>query len=346
MDVEAAVASHGDVLLAFPKILGCFSVDAERNYKQDLSALRYFACPPKRASFDLNVNFRHFVEKGRDQAKEEKLRHLLQFLARNMDRLKREGELRYDFVCFRGLLTKVMITPFTREDWRVCAMRFQRTVYLWSFEEERDFPNKEKFVFWGYNFENYVFSRSPHEKPDTGRPVNANEEFCVMFSTRIGDFSILYGAEVDGIDSEAVCHDDTLKNTKLVEVKTSRFIDSQRSERNFLMKTLKWFCQSYLVGIEDVYVGFRNDRGIVKEVTRCRVDEMPRKAGDLWDKKKCLKMLSAFLGFVRSVVKDDATYLFDYNCRDGRISVEKIEGVSEYSFLPEWCFEVFNKNFL
>lgn len=37
--------------------------------------------------------------------------------------------------------------------------------------------------------------------PDTGQAVNENEEFCVVFSTKLNNKKILYGAEIDGVIS-------------------------------------------------------------------------------------------------------------------------------------------------
>lgn len=53
-----------------------------------------------------------------------------------------------------------MITPYQKEeDWTICAINFKGTIYLCAYDhEEKDYPNKDKFVYWGYKFEQYMFA--------------------------------------------------------------------------------------------------------------------------------------------------------------------------------------------
>lgn len=103
-----------------------------------------------------------------------------------------------------------------------------------------------------------------------------NEEFCVMFNSRLNEKRILFGAEMDGVASDKLLSKETLtKEAKFVEVKTHRHIFSLGQEKTFRQKTLKWFCQSYLVGVENVFVGFRNQLGIVDNITKFKVLDMP-----------------------------------------------------------------------
>lgn len=350
LDVKAAITSSTNASLAFPKIVGSYSLDNERNYQPNFSKLRYLTLPNPHDVFDLNRGFRHFVSKSHDVARVEQIRHLLEFIANNLPRLRQLDDakiLRYDFVCFRGLLSKIMITPFELENWTIRAACLKGTIYLWSWEEERVYPNMDQFVHWGYKFENYMFSKDPNIKPNGDEPANANEEFCVMFSTRINGTLVLYGAEVDGVESDVAIDERNklLDGVKLVEVKTNRIIFNQRGEKTFIRKTLKWFCQSFLVGIENIYVGFRDQNGIVKEVVKYPVNDLPKKATGMWDKKTCLKFLDSFLKFVQIVVGDNSdpytTWLFDYNYRDNIVRVRKKE--NNLDFLPLWYIELINK---
>lgn len=97
-----------------------------------------------------------------------------------------------------------------------------------------------------------------------------------MFNTRLNEKRILYGAEMDGVyNTKPLNPDNFIKDAKFIEVKTHRHIFSLGQEKTFRQKTLKWFCQSYLVGVDNVYVGFRNPVGIVDSITKFKVLEMP-----------------------------------------------------------------------
>lgn len=55
-----------------------------------------------------------------------------------------------------------------------------------------------------------------------------------------------------------------------------------RVKTNYLeisrFKLLKWWCQSFLVGIETIYCGFRDDDGIVSSVKDFKVKDLPKMA--------------------------------------------------------------------
>ena len=78
-----------------------------------------------------------------------------------------------------------------------------------------------------------------------------------------GSFTILlalvYGGEVD------CCTKGSPK--EYVELKTTRIMDNIRQHNNFKsFKLIKWWAQSFLIGIKKIVVGYRDDDGIVKYV--------------------------------------------------------------------------------
>lgn len=49
---------------------------------------------------------------------------------------------------------------------------------------------------------------------------------------------------------------------KYIELKTSRVVDSERTQNSFTKyKVMKFWAQSFLLGVEKVVVGFRDDNG-------------------------------------------------------------------------------------
>lgn len=112
--------------------------------------------------------------------------------------------------------------------------------------------------------------------PNSQQPVSEAEEFCCIFRRRIGDHTILYGAEMDGVTSETKIADPLpLKDLEFVELKTSRAIEHEGQDRNFRkFKLLKWWSQSFLVGIRSVLCGFRDDEGIVRDLKNYSLTEI------------------------------------------------------------------------
>lgn len=71
---------------------------------------------------------------------------------------------------------------------------------------------------------------SPAVRPDTSIPVNSRNEFCIMYRCQLNQHDIIFGSEVDGIDSFTrvkISHKKknlrTLNSLNLVVLKTPRY---------------------------------------------------------------------------------------------------------------------------
>lgn len=116
---------------------------------------------------------------------------------------------------------------------------------------------------------------APKTPPVTSKPVNEAEEFICLFSMQLGNNVLLYGAEMDGVDSEEKLEEPiSWDHLKFVEVKTSKIMENHRQEHNFRKKILKWWCQCFLVNIESVLCGLRTDDGIVKQLKNYSLSRM------------------------------------------------------------------------
>lgn len=111
--------------------------------------------------------------------------------------------------------------------------------------------------------------------------MNENEQFCCVFEAKLKGNNVLYGAEMDGIDSDNPFDPaaDDLNTFKFVELKTKVREDNQHQHRNFLrFKTLNWWCQSFLVKVYKLVVGIRNRAGIVEEIQEIPIRDIPKMA--------------------------------------------------------------------
>lgn len=120
---------------------------------------------------------------------------------------------------------------------------------------------------------------TPSTDPDLTIPLNENEEFCCIFKSKLGETKLLYGAEIDGICSQQQIQDTLVgKKVELIELKTMplRAVhNSQRIDPKRALTTLKWWCQSYLVGIQRIICGCKKDNsGIVVKIKEFKCDEL------------------------------------------------------------------------
>ncbi|XP_073894595.1 decapping and exoribonuclease protein isoform X4 [Macaca fascicularis] len=156
-----------------PSELGCFSLDAQRQYHGDARALRYYSPPPTNGpgpNFDLRDGYPDRYQ-PRDEEVQERLDHLLCWLLEHRGRLEGgPGWLAEAIVTWRGHLTKLLTTPYERQEgWQLAASRFQGTLYLSEVETPKARaqrlarpPLLRELMYMGYKFEQYMCAVFQH----------------------------------------------------------------------------------------------------------------------------------------------------------------------------------------
>ncbi|CAL1537402.1 unnamed protein product [Lymnaea stagnalis] len=346
-----------------PAEIGFFSYDEKRQYQRDRSQLRVFAPPDDRntCNFDLRKGYSKMIKK--DETVQTHLDGILHWIMKNKELLlvtpnknldkteitKKElfHRHKYDFVCWRGLLTRLLCVPYeNQEDLLVAVIYFRGTYYMCEFDtetkkkqKEKTTPKQEEMCAWGFKFEQYVTADKTGAVPNAELPVNTNAEFGSIVCSRLANHSLMFGAEVD-------CEDVNCKNgNNYVELKTSRIIESQRQYENFCrFKLLKWWAQSYVLGIPSIVCGFRDDNGVVKKLEDYSVSKIPRLVQaalkNPWRPTVCFNFLNEFLQFVKTNVtetSDRCVYVFKWQ-PGSPVTYQRHSKDTEFHFLPEWFF--------
>eukprot|EP00092_Neocalanus_flemingeri_P014743 GFUD01015909.1.p1 GENE.GFUD01015909.1~~GFUD01015909.1.p1 ORF type:complete len:398 (-),score=141.41 GFUD01015909.1:145-1248(-) len=337
-----------------PVIVGHFSLDGGRRFLSDKSGLHYLVRgvldqDRGKVRLDLNKGVRRAI-KSIPSKGDERLNHLLRGVMLNREKFAVDGELlslHTDIVCFRGLLTTLLCTPYERkEGWEVQVVRWRGTLYLLQVETEQkkrsrmeETERQRTMSSWGYKFEQYMASPIPGQEPDTEAPVDENEEFCCLFRTRVGGVSMVYGAEMDAYQTSTKLEErDMPRPDKFVEMKTSREMDTERQERNFRRyKLLKWWAQSFLVGTRQILCGWRDDRGLVDRLEVFQVKDIPKSAVE-WKANTCANFLSSFLSLLKTkVTKDDLTTIHSVTWDPWTgLQLNSWAAAPVDQFLPDW----------
>lgn len=339
-----------------PSEIGSFSLDCERKFHNDNRQMKYISIPPRltHLHWDLNIGYAEAVRK--DFGKKEKIDILLTWILFHQDKIKEifcdpksSNEPKIDFVCFRGLLTSICATIYeNKDDWLICATKFKSIIYLCAFDTDENIRRRETaterdkvMCSWGYKFEQFMAADTPESKPNLSVPVNEKEEYCIVLKGRLNNHTLLFSAEVDGKDPAYLkkSDNDPTSTESYIELKTSRIITSDRQNRNFCrFKLLKWWLQSFLVGIPKIICGFRDDRGIVQNLRMFDVKGIPKMAENMWSPASCLNFCSQFLDFVQQcVVKDNPSVVYKFYWRPNcPITCEELTSPGEYRILPDW----------
>lgn len=185
-------------------------------------------------------------------------------------------------------------------------------------KQEAD-PRLKRFGYYGYSFESYTCHSqrdlNPRNDPWDG-DVNTNVQWCSVVKTKLGDLRLVIGGEVDAVDPTS---------NAPIEVKTSMQIRSARDEERFESKMLRFYMQSFLLGVERVVAGFRDHRGTLVTHQGFSTLDMPRLVRGkphAWDPMASLNFAHAALTAVRKHIH--AAMPFDA-CKPPRDAGEAVE---------------------
>ncbi|KAJ7096527.1 RAI1 like PD-XK nuclease-domain-containing protein [Mycena belliarum] len=296
-----------------PTQLISFSYTPERVLEFTDSALRYFVDPPRNAQ--LSHAYDRWERRPEGRARIDGL-----LCALSAARAKRHPALLAGFgvVAWRGVITRILTAPYEeREGWDLNVMYVDGVLYFEEhlsearLREKNDIEPRHRIqTYFGYAFESYCTSDSPGatnvpqtpgDPPGWGGDVNTNVQWCSVVRTKLGDTRMVIGGEVDCVRGKYTGATDTF-----VELKTSLVIRGPHDEVKFEKKLLKFYMQSFLLGVPEILVGFRTPAGQVTTTQVFKTVEIPRLVRGkphAWDPAVCLRWGGAFLDFLQAHVK-------------------------------------------
>ncbi|TQS32562.1 hypothetical protein Golomagni_07122, partial [Golovinomyces magnicellulatus] len=195
-------------------------------------------------------------------------------------------------------------------------------------------PPLEVMQFWGYKFE--TLATLPATWADTSRDyiegretqiVNNNEQYCSVVRTGIGKTTLCLGGEVDAIWDSKPSEKGAPINW--VELKTSAEIRGDHDMDNFHRKLMKYWIQSFLLGVPKIIVGFRTRDGIlvdVKEIETHRIPEtVNSRPNPKWNADMCVNFAAEFLDWLRQTVTDEGVWRIQRRPQSPIIEIYQVE---------------------
>ncbi|CEO58456.1 Putative HLA class III protein Dom3z [Penicillium brasilianum] len=326
-----------------PKEIACFSYDQDRRFSLGDASIAYYYPPSLPA--DLNIGFDTF-QKLNDAADE----HLDALLDTVIAMEKETGKrCETDILTWRGMLTKILTAPFDMMNgFEMNATCYQGTIFI---EENNSYKNRQKelqrnqrmppgmasqelMMYWGYKFEVLSVLRKPWD-PSTreeieGRQnevVNNSAQYCSVVKTGMGNVRMVLGGEVDAVwDCKPDRKEDPIH---WVELKTSAEIRNDRDMLKYERKLLKFWAQSFLLGVPKIIVGFRDQQGIVHRLEELETASIPGKVKKVgrgsWDGNICINFAAAFLEWLKQVIQGEGVWRIRKVEKSHKIEVYKVE---------------------
>ncbi|KAJ0114945.1 hypothetical protein J7T55_004688 [Diaporthe amygdali] len=192
---------------------------------------------------------------------------------------------------------------------------------------------QEVMQFWGYKFETLATLPAPWGETSReyieGREdevVNNKAQYCSVVRTGLGKTVLCLGGEVDAVwDSKPSKAGDPIN---WVELKTSAEMRNDRDRDNFERKLLKFWIQSFLLGVPRIIVGFRSRDGVLQRLEDLDVASIPdtvARRGRQWDGNVCTNFTASFLAWLRTKIDDEGVWRIRRRARDTHIEVFKTE---------------------
>ncbi|KAL8734484.1 MAG: hypothetical protein Q9166_001383 [cf. Caloplaca sp. 2 TL-2023] len=256
--------------------------------------------------------------------------HLDSLLKTIIDLEERTGEkCQADVITWRGMMTKIMATPFDMfNGFEMNATKFQNTIFIEENHahklESRDAQHQQPsqpgaasqdlMSYWGYKFE--TLSLLPAETSGDyienreDLVVNNHAQYCSVVKTGIGKSRLILGGEVDALcDAKPARVHDPIN---WVELKTTATPLSDRDILKYERKLLKFWIQSFLLGVPKIIVGFRSKDGILQSLEELETYQIPRlvkqKGKGTWDGNLCINFTAAFLDWLKGTITDDGVW--------------------------------------
>ncbi|KAI0403638.1 RAI1 like PD-XK nuclease-domain-containing protein [Xylaria palmicola] len=225
----------------------------------------------------------------------------------------------------------------------------------------------ETMTYWGYKFE--ALSCLPRPWGEVSRELIENRDehivsnkaqYCSVVRTGIGKTILCLGGEVDASKSSkaivplimsrrstdrAMCQVWDSKPTQKgapinwVELKTSVEIRDERGMSNFERKLMKFWIQSFLLGVPKIVVGFRSQGGILTKLEEIQTASIPETAAKRgvrsWDANMCINFANAFLEWLRNTINDEGVWRIRRRAGSQTIEVFKVEEVGHGNILTD-----------
>uniref|UniRef100_A0A0W0FGQ7 Decapping nuclease n=1 Tax=Moniliophthora roreri TaxID=221103 RepID=A0A0W0FGQ7_MONRR len=279
-----------------PTPLTSFSYTPEHVQEFADSALRYFApIPPSllgnprggpSRGLDLGYGYERWVRKPEDRGRIDSLLNAVNMVCERGTG-NGEGKLMrlkdVSVVAWRGVITRIITAPYEERDgWEMNVMVMDGTMYLEEHLTDDKLHEKNnveerhrRAMYYGYAFESYSTWETPfNDNPAPnkwGGDVNTNVQWCSVVRTKLGDMRMVIGGEVDCVRGKYSGRTD-----EFVELKTSLTIRGPSDEVKFEKKLLKFYFQSFLLGVPEIVVGFRTPRGQLTSTKSYKTMEIPR----------------------------------------------------------------------
>ncbi|KAL7735505.1 hypothetical protein ACLKA6_010539 [Drosophila palustris] len=257
--------------------------------------------------------------------------------------------LDHDFVCSRTVLELLMCAPYDdRNNWTIAASKYRNTIYMChvqnnAFGVPRFDHEQLKKAIWMKKLRQHCLTSGVNNDGQTKdyQQEKDSGQYYGVFSMTITGIRLLFDAPVLAERSSNLFNYVDLQ---------MRLDTMNRNEWTIFNRTdvLKWWVQSFLVGIQKIYLAYYDSKAIVHRIKPTMIRELYEECKNNWSANVCANFLARFLDAIIKLMAnvDSASlvYMFDYDAKNGIISYKVAEDRNQHSFIPDWFSDYVQRN--
>ncbi|SCU87968.1 LANO_0D00672g1_1 [Lachancea nothofagi CBS 11611] len=193
-----------------------------------------------------------------------------------------------DIITFRGVMRKLISSAFDSPKFNHVELRvvsFNGQLFIKEVSQAHPPPSNSdsmeyRSYYSGYKFETLStiskplaqVSRSSLEKRHK-KICNNGDQYITVVRSGVGSCKLVLGAEVDCVFD--FCEDSTDNLKHYAELKCTKGVSTIADARRFERKVFKTWLQCFLIGINRIIYGFRDDNFLLKSVEEYSTQEIP-----------------------------------------------------------------------
>ncbi|XP_063954848.1 decapping and exoribonuclease protein-like [Lytechinus pictus] len=277
-----AQSRHQDGRIRDRRVLGTFSTDENRRYRNDDRNRRFFVEPDSPVDFDYARGFANYVDMGDDEGDTTSLDNVLSWMRDHKRLLKEVGildskrsRLKMDFVGRRGTFKELLSAGGnTDADIELFVTLYRGTYYIsqfWTPKDKSRQPSTRKHQMIAASSKLFLQFVTSKEGCEAGSyaPQNDNASYYAMMSALCGNHRMLFSSEVQAEGKDEL---------KRLKTSPSNYLNIRTNGQAFLnpKKALKWWAPNALSGIPKIVCGLRDDkRKLVRSIKYMHTDSIP-----------------------------------------------------------------------
>ncbi|XP_017069449.1 protein cutoff [Drosophila eugracilis] len=348
LNIQVHSWTDKDVLI-FPTIskpisYGGFTLSPSGHFERNPQRIRYIVVPPINR-FPICLRDNEHTQK-KEKIPKVLLDNMLQFIdSSGFSLLMLTNNMRVEvnahIVCSSEVLELMMCAPYERmTGWSLGVTRYRNTMYICRMDSDQanafDKNNQRKIMqeSWLKELHKYcVFENGvlvPSSK-DSG-------QYHGVFSIELNGIRVLFDSPVlaepnpNGLDGPV----QNWAELQMRQVHMSRldWTSHNRSE------ALKWWVKCYLLGIDNLYIAYRDDNGFVLNIQKTYVRNLWKDCEKYWSTSVCANFMVRLLGCMSQIMAPidcpSTVYLFDFVARHGKFGYKAFQGRNQYTFISDW----------